>query len=477
MDLWDKMENLCPVTNCWKNGKKLLGLYHSDVVAILKDLPMHVRIVCARPSKKDNMKPVFSQGGALQSLEPGVTGQQGQQTNSSSANERLVKAKSDGSISSSAPTSDNSALLSKLKSKSLEPLTGLAMWTDEVLTIELQKTERGLGFSILDYQDPINPTETVIVIRSLVPGGVAQQDGRLIPGDRLMFVNSTPLENASLDTAVQALKGAPQGLVKIGVAKPLPVTDSQVTENSTEEESSGDNTEVRSAVSDMETDPGVPMERNDSITSDIPDLPPPLPTSPIPDEDEVEEEGASPPSKSIESSPARNQSISMPATERLIGGGIKSMTVETRYEERTDADNIPPLPEALEQKIKIIKDAEALGLQVDIEEGGMNGMVVRSLTRGGTLARDGRIQPGDYLVAVNGENMRGVSHSQALAVLRRAQSVPLGGEIPITYIPASDAVVFRTTVLTKVACGEPVPEAELRRSRSKSLDRKGATII
>ena len=32
------------------NGKKLLGLYHSDVVAILKDLPMHVRIVCARYS-------------------------------------------------------------------------------------------------------------------------------------------------------------------------------------------------------------------------------------------------------------------------------------------------------------------------------------------------------------------------------------------------------------------------------------------
>ena len=436
------------------NGKKLLGLYHSDVVSILKELPMHVRIICARPGKGKD-KAVFGSGGPLQSLAP-VSG------------ERLVKAKSDGSISSNT-TTENSAVLSKLKSKSLEPLTGLAMWTDEVISIELMKTERGLGFSILDYQDPINPTETVIVIRSLVPGGVAQQDGRLIPGDRLMFVNSTPLENASLDTAVQALKGAPQGLVKIGVAKPLPVTDSQVTENTTEEESSGDNTEVRSAVSDMETDPGAKMERNDSITSDIPDLPPPLPTSPIPDEDDADNEGVSPPNKSIETSPARNQSISIPATERLIGGGIKSMTVETRYEERTDADNIPPLPEALEQKIKIIKDADALGLQVDIEEGGMNGMVVRSLTRGGTLARDGRIQPGDYLVAVNGENMRCVSHSQALAVLRRAQTVPLGEEIPITYIPASDAVVFRTTILTRVACGQDVEQE--RRSRSRSVDK------
>ena len=64
---------------------------------------------------------------------------------------------------------------------------GLAMWTDEVLTIELQKTERGLGFSILDYQDPLNPSETVIVIRSLVPGGVAQQDGKITIGSKIFF--------------------------------------------------------------------------------------------------------------------------------------------------------------------------------------------------------------------------------------------------------------------------------------------------
>jgi C-terminal processing protease CtpA/Prc len=65
-------------------------------------------------------------------------------------------------------------------------------------------------------------------------------------------------------------------------------------------------------------------------------------------------------------------------------------------------------------------------LQVDIEEGGVNGLVVRSLTRGGTLARDGRIQPGDYLVNVNGENLRSVSQAAALAVLRRTQLVPQG---------------------------------------------------
>ncbi len=43
-------------------------------------------------------------------------------------------------------------------------------------------------------------------------------------------------------------------------------------------------------------------------------------------------------------------------------------------------------------------------------------MVVRSVAPGGTFARDGRILPGDYLVKVNGESMRNISHSQVSTV-------------------------------------------------------------
>ena len=75
------------------------------------------------------------------------------------------------------------------------------------------------------FQDPINHEEIVIVIQSLVPGGVAQVDGRLVPGDRLLFVNDHNLEQSSLEESVGALKGAPPGRVCIGVAKPLPIPD------------------------------------------------------------------------------------------------------------------------------------------------------------------------------------------------------------------------------------------------------------
>lgn len=208
------------------NGQRLLGMNHLEVVAILKELPQDVRMVCGRGKtditvNDDPLKKSIPFGGSqnLENLLP--------------ASDRLVKAKSDGSLATTGNASEDA--FSKLKSRSLEPLTGLAMWSSEPQIIELVKGERGLGFSILDYQDPLDPNDTLIVIRSLVPGGVAQLDGRLIPGDRLLFVNNINLENASLDQAVQALKGAPKGIVRIGVAKPLPMTDTCVKSSNSDE--------------------------------------------------------------------------------------------------------------------------------------------------------------------------------------------------------------------------------------------------
>ena len=146
------------------NGKKLLGLYHTDVVSILKDLPMHVRIVCARSNQTETQTD-FANPMMARSTDYSLQG-------SVSSNvigdkqDRLFKAKSDGSIaSSSGTTTEASQKESKLKSRSLEPLTSLAMWSEDVIAIELVKAEKGLGFSILDYQDPMNKDETVVVIR------------------------------------------------------------------------------------------------------------------------------------------------------------------------------------------------------------------------------------------------------------------------------------------------------------------------
>ncbi|NXF61939.1 INADL protein, partial [Ciccaba nigrolineata] len=106
----------------------------------------------------------------------------------------------------------------------------LALWSPDVKVIELEKDKNGLGFSILDYQDPLDPTRTAIVISSLVAGGVAERGGKLLPGDRLVFVNQTYLDSATLAEAVEVLKSVPPGTVSLGICKPL-VGESKEEEN------------------------------------------------------------------------------------------------------------------------------------------------------------------------------------------------------------------------------------------------------
>ncbi|XP_077777424.1 multiple PDZ domain protein isoform X22 [Podarcis muralis] len=183
------------------NGISLLGENHKDVVNILKDLPIKVTMVCCRAA------PPISQllMDESQMMEQSVIDL--------------------GGLLGSSETEDANLDMDNM-GQSADEVQGssLAMWETNIQQIELEKGSMGLGFSILDYQDPVDPANTVIVIRSLVSGGVAEQDGRLLPGDRLMYVNDINLENGSLEEAVQALKGAPMGAVRIGVAKPLPLS-------------------------------------------------------------------------------------------------------------------------------------------------------------------------------------------------------------------------------------------------------------
>ncbi|XP_021055581.1 multiple PDZ domain protein isoform X5 [Mus pahari] len=188
------------------NGINLLGENHQDVVNILKELPIDVTMVCCRRTVPPT---------ALSEMD------------SLDINDLELTEKPHidlGEFIGSSETEDPLLAMSDVDQNAEEIQTPLAMWEAGVQSIELEKGSRGLGFSILDYQDPIDPANTVIVIRSLVPGGIAEKDGRLFPGDRLMFVNDINLENSTLEEAVEALKGAPSGMVRIGVAKPLPLS-------------------------------------------------------------------------------------------------------------------------------------------------------------------------------------------------------------------------------------------------------------
>jgi hypothetical protein len=189
------------------NNQVLFGKDHIQVIEILKRMKNDIKLICARRRTGPNNGNSSVHGSfRSRSISFGKT------------TEIAVKAKSMGKLNAM-----ETYLPRISKARSLEVISNLALWSTSTITIELTKGDHGLGFSVLDYQDPSNPSYSpVIVIRALVPGGVAQLDGRVVPGDRLVAVNDITLENMKLDDVIKVLRSTPQGAVKLRLSKPLP---------------------------------------------------------------------------------------------------------------------------------------------------------------------------------------------------------------------------------------------------------------
>lgn len=122
------------------NEYRLPGRTHIDVVRILKELPRNVRIICARgqnPPSVINTSQNFEAFESRSIIPGGHLILQG-----------LLKAQSESSLF----TSSTNTITDQHRSKSVEQVSGLALWSSDPVYIDIEKTDRGFGFSILDYQ-------------------------------------------------------------------------------------------------------------------------------------------------------------------------------------------------------------------------------------------------------------------------------------------------------------------------------------
>ncbi|NXO58013.1 MPDZ protein, partial [Aramus guarauna] len=462
------------------NEISLLGENHKDVVNILKELPIKVTMVCCRP-----VAPPIAPPEVLESL-------------SLSEVQLTEKAHVElGFISSSDTEGAALEIAAEGHRKGEEQSSSLAMWETEVQHIELEKGSIGLGFSILDYQDPVDPANTVIVIRSLVPGGVAEQDGRLLPGDRLMFVNDINLENGSLEEAVQALKGAPAGTVKIGVAKPLPLSPEEGYVSAKEdcffytaqslEEGPADAALFHAELALVDSSEA---DQSDEFTFESQYSP----------EDDVfhssviglhstacndELNYASLPLSTPKS--VGEECLNSTSVFQVLGENLYNMDQnQSLKEEKSVVGNSPetaagfmkkdllPLdvsdsnqnemlltqkrcPVSLEgssttpnsvknmyeKTITIAKGNSSLGMTVSSNKDS-SGMIVRSVIHGGSISRDGRISVGDCILSINEEATTDLTNAQARAMLRRHSLI--GPDIHITYVPAEHLEEYRASL-------------------------------
>ncbi|KAF1589859.1 UNVERIFIED_CONTAM: Multiple PDZ domain protein, partial [Eudyptes pachyrhynchus] len=461
------------------NEISLLGENHKDVVNILKELPVKVTMVCCRP-----VAPPITHPEVLESL-------------SLSEVQLTEKAHIELGFIGSSDT-EGTALEITDEGQSVEEVqsSSLAMWEAEVQHIELEKGSMGLGFSILDYQDPVDPANTVIVIRSLVPGGVAEQDGRLLPGDRLMFVNNINLENGSLEEAVQALKGAPAGTVKIGVAKPLPLSPEEgyvsakedcffYTAQSLEEEGPADAALFHAELALVDSGEAdlvdeSTFESQYSLESDVFQasmialhgsacsgelnysfsLPLSTPKS-VGEEcsnaaadflvsnknlynmdlDQREREQKSVVGNSLETATGFTKKDLLPLDVSDINQN-ESENTATWTGSQTAAE-IALIKNMYEKTITIAKGNSSLGMTVSSNKDG-SGMIVRSVIHGGSISRDGRIGVGDCILSINEESTTNLTNAQARAMLRRHSLI--GPDINITYVPAENLDEYRASL-------------------------------
>ncbi|XP_062372034.1 multiple PDZ domain protein [Sardina pilchardus] len=437
------------------NGIPLIGETHKEVVSILKELPVFVYVACCRPAPLLPL-PTDRDAGQL-GLEEVATDAA---TKVCAELEDFLSPGESGKGAGVGGGGGGGGGVVRDPSMADEPLASpLAMWETDVQDMELEKGEMGLGFSILDYQDPVDPAKTVIVIRSLVPDGVAELDGRLLPGDRLMFVNKTNLEDASLEDAVQALKGAPMGKVHIGVSKPLP-TEDEVGGPSSQDLSLIFTSLVLRGKDEPEPTDGLLFRAEpaliDANDSDLTDEK--LFERHFPDEEDEAFQASMIALHGSTCSTDLDFSLTMPASTPQDAG---SLIEEVESSPATIGSNF-------ERTITVVKGNSSLGMTVSAVKEGL-GMLVRSIIHGGSISRDGRLGVGDLILAINGEPAANLSNAQARAMLRRHSLI--GPDMGFTYVPAEYLDEYKASLLERDVAGGlfPVDTSEAPRREVSEL--------
>ncbi|XP_059055548.1 uncharacterized protein LOC131849485 [Achroia grisella] len=249
---------------------------------------------------------------------------------------------------------------------------------ENTFTVVVEKDGRGLGMSVCGGGG-------LVKIRRLYPPQPAWRTGRLAPRDLLLSANGVPLAGLSTYEALEVLRTA-SARVELRVCRPPPDTLESVTP----------------------PDPPTPPTR----TPHPPNLPPldPLNCHPM---------------------HARlSQTTSSATTSSSEGRGRREASPEAERRDLRLPDLGRPLPVydvqygndgSVEFDIVMTKVNGSLGFTLRKEDHSALGHYVRALVREPALS-DGRIQPGDRIVAVNDTSMSSMSHAEAVAFLRACGS-------------------------------------------------------
>ncbi|XP_067466135.1 tyrosine-protein phosphatase non-receptor type 13 [Thunnus thynnus] len=255
----------------------------------------------------------------------------------------------------------------------------------EIICVNLKKDPKlGFGFVIVG-EDNTGKLDLGIFIASIVPDGPADKDGRIKPGGRLISLNKISLEGVTFSDAAAILQSSPDEVELIVSQPKQSLRDS------------------RNSLSQSTL--GLALERSFGSQTTLSG------TEFRPAMEELEEAIT----LSNMATPKQSKRLHIPVVRIHDPEAVCSRS-----------PTILSLKTGEKFIVELKKSNGSLGISV---AGGINtnvrfgGIYIKSLVPGGAAEQDGRIQIGDRLLEVDGSNLRGVSHQQAVECLKRTGEV------------------------------------------------------
>nr|XP_019937658.1 PREDICTED: tyrosine-protein phosphatase non-receptor type 13 isoform X3 [Paralichthys olivaceus] len=342
--------------------------------------------------------------------------------------------------SSSAPPSTPASVNDSLMKK----LNALPSPEREITTVNLKKDVKyGLGFQVVGGENS-GRMDLGTIISSITPGGPADVNGCLKPGDRLISVNEFNLDGLSHASTLEILQKAPDDITLV-VSQPKERLYKDSSSGHVPFQAKSSLTAPNSAKR-RELDVDISSEEQMETRS-----PSPPRYSPDPPSAASSTVTQHPSLSSQDSRMSAFAKISQPPVngvqkclDRVAAVATAASTAEHhRPEPNMDVDPAPPaLPPKTRKAVKVLEapkvfehsdwgdsdmDEETYSSsqeKLKVKKGGVNttvrhgGIYVKAIIPKGAAEHDGRIQKGDRVVAVNGRSLEGATHQQAVEALR-----------------------------------------------------------